>query len=185
VRQVAILLLGGLLFCGAFSAEDLPGVWLDVPYIAQSKDACGAASIAMVMQYWELQQKQTPNANAVQIQNELYSPRAHGIYARDMQKYLEQQGYRTFSFRGNWDLLKEHLTKGRPLIVALKVGRGDLHYVVVVGMDWQRSIILENDPAQRKLLKQDESRFEQEWDAAGAWTLLAVPQNAAQSGDKP
>src|ERR1043165_5812507 len=28
------------------------GVWLDVPFIKQEKDGCGAASIAMVMQYW-------------------------------------------------------------------------------------------------------------------------------------
>jgi ABC-type bacteriocin/lantibiotic exporter with double-glycine peptidase domain len=184
VRPLAIALLGGLLFCEAISAEAPPGVWLDVPYIQQSKDACGAASIAMVIEYWQIQQKQTPAADALQIQHALYSSRAHGIYASNLQEYLEEQGYRAFSFRGDWNLLKENLTKGRPLIVALKVGHNDRHYVVVVGMDWQRSIILENDPAQRKLLKQDQSHFVKEWDAAGAWTLLAVPQDAAQSGDK-
>jgi len=26
-------------------------VWLDVPFVKQEKDGCGAASIAMVMQY--------------------------------------------------------------------------------------------------------------------------------------
>ena len=33
-----------------------------------------------------------------------------------------------------------------------------------------------NDPAQRKLLKQDRPSFEREWSAAGKWTLLALPQ---------
>ena len=37
-----------------------------------------------------------------------------------------------------------------------------------------------NDPAQRKLLKQDRSEFEQEWSAAGKWTLLALPQPEAR-----
>jgi hypothetical protein len=30
------------------------------------------------------------------------------------------------------------LEKGRPLIVALNAGHGDLHYLVVTGLDWQR-----------------------------------------------
>jgi hypothetical protein len=33
-----------------------------------------------------------------------------------------------------------------------------------------------NDPAQRKLLKQERSKFEKQWSAAGKWTLLAVPR---------
>ncbi len=39
--------------CGSLLAADLPGVWLDVPFVKQEKDGCGAASIAMVMQYWQ------------------------------------------------------------------------------------------------------------------------------------
>jgi hypothetical protein len=35
-----------------------------------------------------------------------------------------------------------------------------------------------NDPARRKLLKQDRSDFEKEWSATGQWTLLALPQPA-------
>ena len=36
-------------------------------------------------------------------------------------------------------------------------------------------MVLVNDPAQRKLQKQDRSSFEREWTAAGKWTLLALP----------
>jgi hypothetical protein len=32
-----------------------------------------------------------------------------------------------------------------------------------------------NDAAQRKLLKEDRNNFEKEWNAAGHWTLLALP----------
>jgi hypothetical protein len=39
-----------------------------------------------------------------------------------MSHYLEQQGFRTFAFQGEWGNLKQHLEKGRPLIVALKPG---------------------------------------------------------------
>jgi len=132
----------------------------------------------MVMQYWQRQQGNPASAdsNAAQIQRQLYSAKAHGIYAADMERYFKEKGYRTFTIRGEWADLEQHLDKGRPLVVALKPSGGDspLHYVVVAGVDHE--VVLVNDPAQRKLLKQDRSSFEREWSAAGNWTLLALPQ---------
>jgi ABC-type bacteriocin/lantibiotic exporter with double-glycine peptidase domain len=170
------------LFClgGTLAVAAPPGIWLDVPFVKQQKDACGAASIAMVMQYWLHQQGRPLEAasDAAQIQRALYSSQAHGIYASDMERYFQQHGFRTFAFAGQWADLRQHLEKGRPLIVALKpegVG-ASLHYVVVAGLDWEQGLVLVNDPAQRKLLKQDQASFEREWSAAGQWTLLALPQ---------
>lgn len=177
--RTLLVLLG---ICGLLRAADAPGVWLDVPFVKQEKDACGAASIAMVMQYWRRQQGRPAddNAGAIQIQRALYSSRARGIYASDMERYFQQNGFRTFAIRGEWSDLRQHLEKGRPLIVALKPSlHGPLHYVVVSGLDGDNRIALVNDPAQRKLFKQDRSSFEREWSAAGKWTLLAVPQTDA------
>jgi ABC-type bacteriocin/lantibiotic exporter with double-glycine peptidase domain len=166
-----------LCITGSLWAADAPGVWLDVPFIQQEKNGCGAASIAMVMQYWQHQQGQAPTADAEQIQRVLYNSKGHGIYASDLESYFQQHGYRTFAFRGEWNDLKDHLQKGRPLIVALKPSHGaPLHYVVVAGIDWRQNTVLANDPAERKLLKSDRAAFEKEWKAAGNWTLLAVPQ---------
>jgi ABC-type bacteriocin/lantibiotic exporter with double-glycine peptidase domain len=168
-----------LSICSLLHAGTSPGMWLDVPFVKQEKEGCGAASIAMVMQYWLKQdgRRLIDGADATQIQNALYSRKAHGIYASDMEEYLQQQGYRTFAFRGRWDDLKHHLGKGRPLIVALKPHAGNpLHYVVVSGLDSEPDVVMVNDPAERKLLKQMRPVFEQEWTAAGNWTLLAVPQ---------
>ena len=170
--------------CGTLVAADLPGVWLDVPFVKQEKDGCGAASIAMVMQYWQHQQGEaaSQDSDAIQIQHTLYSAKARGIYASDMERYLREKGFRTFTIRGEWEDLKQHLDKGRPLIVALKPSGGgtSLHYVVVTGLDPEQEIVMVNDPAQRKLLKQDRSTFEQEWSAAGKWTLLALPQTQSR-----
>src|SRR5216684_2670567 len=174
--RTTTMLLG---VCSLLLAANLPGVWLDVPFVKQEKDGCGAASIAMVMQYWQLQQGRSgnPTADAAQIQRALHSNAAHGIYASDMQRYFQQNGYVTFAFAGQWSDLKQHLEKGRPLITALKPGSiVPLHYVVVAGLDQERQLVLLNDPAQRKLLKEDRSSFEQEWTGAGRWTLLAVPK---------
>jgi len=171
---VLMLWVGGVLF-----AADPSGVWLDVPFVMQEKDGCGAASIAMVMQYWQLQQGRSgnPTAEAAQIQRTLHSDAARGIYASDMQRYFQQNGYVTFAFAGQWSDLKQHLEKGRPLIAALKPGSlVPLHYVVVAGLDPERQLVLLNDPAQRKLLKEERFRFEQEWKGAARWTLLALPE---------
>src|SRR5436305_4248323 len=153
--------------------------WLDVPFVKQPADGCGAAGIAMVMQYWS----HTPSeaSEVAHIQQALFSTQAKGIYASEMQRYLGQNGYRTFVFTGNQALLEHHIGRGRPLIVALKpASESRLHYVVVAGVDSTDGLLLVNDPAQRKLLKLDLRTFEHEWQATGNWTLLAVPQSSTQ-----
>lgn len=176
--------------CSLAVAAGPAGLWLDVPFVKQEKDGCGAASIAMVMQYWQRQQSKAPNdeSDPRKIQQSLYSKQAHGIYASDAETYLRQHGFRTFAFQGKWDDLRQHLAKGRPLIVALKIvalkpnsGNAPLHYVVAAGLDQEPELVLVNDPAARKLLKQGRSDFEREWKGAGNWTLLAIPNEDAPS----
>jgi ABC-type bacteriocin/lantibiotic exporter with double-glycine peptidase domain len=177
-RSVVLLIC----ICGVVCATVSTGAWLDVPFVKQEKNGCGAASIAMVMQYWQKQQGRSSNdsAQATQIQRALYVPGADGIYASAMERYFQEHEFRTFSFRGDWEVLQQHLQKGRPLIVALKPSgsNSSLHYVVVVGLDPEQKLLLLNDPARRKLLKQDWSGFEKQWSATGKWTLLALPQPA-------
>ncbi len=111
-------------------------MWLDVPFVAQTKDGCGAASIAMVMQYWERQQGQPMRTEAEpeQILRALYSEPARGIYASAMAHYFQANGFRAFAFPADWIDIERELHYGRPLIVALKPG-ASLHYVVVAGVD--------------------------------------------------
>src|SRR6185369_4299427 len=113
-----------------------------------------------------------------ELQRQLYSREAGGIYAKDMARYFESHGYRVFSFRGNWADLEAQVSKGRPLIVSLEQnGRGvPLHYVVVAGLDSAQNLILINDPAQRKLLTVSRDDFERSWRATENWTLLALPE---------
>lgn len=176
------LLSAAAVIVAAAGATTAPGVMLDVPFVAQPKNGCGAASIAMVMQYWQrgarADARAADRANVDTIQRELYAKEARGIFASAMEHYLNRAGYRTFAIRGRWSDLRENLEKGRPLIVGLAPdGPHDpLHYVVVAGMDWQNNWIFVNDPAQRKLLKMVRADFEKQWAATQEWTLLAVPK---------
>jgi len=180
--NIAPIAVAAVSLCAAAFAAGSAGLWLDVPFVAQTRDGCGAASIAMVMQYWERQQGQStpPEAEPARILDALYSRPAHGIYAAAMAVYFQSHGYRAFAFAANRADLGRQLESGRPLIVALKPGSGEsLHYVVVAGLDPPHQLLLVNDPAQRKLLKEDQSQFEREWKAAGNWALLAVPAAGA------
>jgi len=182
---LALLLL---LFLGRFvqpspSPQEKAGVWLDVPFAKQSEDGCGSAAISMVLQYWNARGAlmDPQRADAALIQKQLYSPKAHGIYASDMESYLMESGFRVFRLDGEWKDLVEHLKQGRPLIVSLQPGnsKAPLHYVVVTGIDWQSGAVFINDPARSKLLRIERAEFEKEWRANRNWMLLAVPQKAA------
>jgi uncharacterized protein YvpB len=182
VRRVALLV--GLLAAATVVAEaqNAQAIWIDVPFIQQPREGCGAASVSMVMQYWARQQRQAANSgesSVETIQRAIYSPKAHGILASSMEQYLRQHGYQVFALSGRWSDFETELGKGRPLIVALRPeGQTALHYVVVDGVDPGRGLVTMNDPAQRKLLSQERAAFEKDWSATGNWMLLAVPASS-------
>jgi len=184
--RFASLMVLSVCFCGATPSGGSEGLWLDVPFVKQVKNGCGAASVAMVMQYWLIKQGRSDreSADASEIHRALSAPGGGGVYASAMKRYFAQRGFSAFSFRGEWNDLKDHLQKGRPLIVALKPSGPDspLHYVVVAGLDPQSGVVSLNDPARRKLIKQSRDDFEKQWSGANKWTLLALPQSNGEAG---
>jgi ABC-type bacteriocin/lantibiotic exporter with double-glycine peptidase domain len=92
-----------------------------------------------------------------------------------MIRYFEQHGFRAFAIAGEWKDVEANLKQGRPLVVALKPGRGDLHYVVLTGFNSES--VMKHDPVERKWVKQRREEFEREWKGAGFWTLVALPRS--------
>jgi len=162
--------------------QEKAGVWLDVPFVKQTEDGCGSAAISMVLQYWNAHgaPMDSQRADTGAIQKLLYSRKAHGIYASDMESYLKDSGFRVFHLDGEWKDLQEQLKQGRPLIVSLQPGKSSapLHYVVVTGIDWERGAVFINDPARGKLIRVERADFEKEWRPNHNWVLLAVPEKA-------
>lgn len=176
-RSVVLVAMALVCFITAMAQ---PSPWLDVPFVSQPENGCGAAVISMTLQYWVAYGAHVP-ADAFDvgaIQEKLYSPSDQGIRASAMVQYFTSHGFRAFAFRGDSNDFQEHLSKGRPLIVALRESKNArvLHYVVVVGVDPQENVVLVNDPASRKLLKLDTTEFQQAWTRAENWTLLVVPK---------
>jgi ABC-type bacteriocin/lantibiotic exporter with double-glycine peptidase domain len=163
--------------------QESAGIWLDVPFVKQSEDGCGSAAISMVLQYWNAHGVRiaSQRSDATAIQKQLYSHKARGIFASDMESYLKASGFHVFLLDGTWADLQEHLKQGRPLIVSLQPGSASapLHYVVVAGIDWQRDAVFIHDPARGKLLRVERAEFEKQWRSNRNWMLLAVPEKAA------
>ncbi len=184
-RALGLALLIGLTAARAQTPRAVPSsaIWIDVPYVHQPREGCGAASLAMVMAYWAGKQGKILGADGdvTAIQQELYSPRDHGITADNLAGYLRRHGYQVFAINATWNDLEQQLRKGRPLIVALRPrGQKELHYVVVDGIDSSRGLITVNDPAERKLLTRERTGFEKEWSATRNWMLLALPETGPQ-----
>ena len=188
-KSLRIFILAGILGGGlglVFSyAMDGGNIWLDVPFSKQEKNLCGAACLYMIMEYWRTHQgvagelvNTAPTPTPEEISASLYSAEAKGIYGTHMASYLGRRGFRTFIFKGSWTDLEDHLSKGRPLIVALggPGSTGPKHYAVVTGLDSSQKFVFLNDPARRKLGKIDQSDFLEAWRKTSNWTLLAVPQ---------
>jgi ABC-type bacteriocin/lantibiotic exporter with double-glycine peptidase domain len=168
----------GIVFIAALAiAGHARSLWLDVPFVRQEKNGCGAACAAMLSRYWKTHgASRIRDRNAAEIQRNLYSPEARGIFGADLEQYLKDAGFRVFVFRGDWGELSAHLAKGRPLIACLGAdSHGYRHYVIVAGVDDSNNVVLVNDPARRKLAMLDRKDFEKDWSVTGYWTLLAVP----------
>ncbi len=181
-QPVTAIFAACLIFVQLGATAASSGVWLNVPFVKQEKNGCGAACIAMVIDYWRGHDGALAASDAGEVRRTLYSAEAEGIWAADMERYLKDAGFRTFVFKGAWADLRQHLAKGRPLMVSLREnGRGAaFHCVVVGGIDWQREIVLVNDPARRKLLEVHRADFERAWNGSGNWTILAVPRPSTE-----
>jgi len=168
------------LFLAASAAFAEDAIWIDAPFVRQVRAGCGSASIAMVMQYWARHEPGLDAAAAAAERvDEALPPSSQGISGKDLQAYLEANGFSAFVFDGALKDLRHHLAKGRPIVVCLglKGPQAPYHYAVVVGIGGGE--VLLNDPARGKLVRETEQAFLRAWKATGSWALLAVPREAS------
>ena len=143
---------------------------LDVPYVHQRKDTCGAAALAMVLQYWGVA------VSHDEVAGELLQPELHGIAGSRLAAFAAGRGLTAVAHAGDIDHLRDHVGKGRPMIVAWAMGRGRHHDVVVIGFDDDRRRVIVHDPARGAARGVDLDTFRRRWAGAGHWTLLVAPR---------
>ena len=143
---------------------------LDVPFVHQQKDTCGAAALAMVLQYWGVA------VSHDEVAQELLQPELRGIAGSALAAFASGRGMTAVAHAGDVDHLRDHIGKGRPLIVAWDMGRGRYHDVVVIGFDDAHARVIVHDPARGASRGVGLDTFRRRWEGAGYWTLLVAPK---------
>ena len=143
---------------------------LDVPYVPQQKDTCGAAALSMVLQYWGVA------VSHDEVADELLQPELRGIAGSRLDDFASARGMTAVAHAGDIDHLRDHVARGRPLIVAWAMGRGRYHDVVVIGVDDARRRVVLHDPARGAARAIGLDTFRRRWEGAGYWTLLVAPK---------
>jgi len=146
---------------------------LPVPFVPQKKDTCGAASLGMVLAYWD---RAVPHD---EIAATLVETNLHGIPGSRLADFARERGMRAVAYEGDLAQVRDFVGKGRPLIVALKVGKDRYHNVVVTGFDDEDADVFVNDPAKGEQRRVAQEKFEERWAGAGHWTLLVLPETEA------
>lgn len=146
----------------------------------QERRDCGAAALAMVLNYWgqPITREQIVVANP--------PGRDGGIRAAALRDFTRGRGLQAFVIKGELADLERELQRRRPVLVGMmKVyGRSAYpHYEVVVGINRREQRILTLDPAAGLRVNSREG-FTAEWAAAGQVTLIVLPAASAKTSDQ-
>ena len=149
-----------------------------MPHVRQaSRVDCGMAALASVMEYYK------GPAYPQRVWLERYPPASsRGYSLGELRDIARAHDFAGFVVPGNEALLREQLSRGRPMIVPLHLqGAVPLidraldtrydHYVVVVGMNDERGKVVMMDPA-RGPVQLDFDDFAAGWEAMNRAVLL-------------
>src|SRR5688572_18525703 len=124
----------------------------------------------MVLAFWDRAVPQD------QITESLLEPELRGIPGSRLAEFARERGLRAVAYAGDLAHARDFVAKGRPLIVAWKVGKDRYHNVVVTGFDDDREAVVVNDPDKGPERRVKQEKFEERWAGAGHWTLLVLPE---------
>jgi ABC-type bacteriocin/lantibiotic exporter with double-glycine peptidase domain len=145
----------------------IPGV----PFFPQSKHQCGPASLASVLNYYGC--PITPE----EIAEKIYEKRLKGSLGIDLLLYAQRMGFSAKAYRGTLTDLKDHVSKGQPLIVFQDLGYPPFpvrHFSVIIGYDEGKGVLILYSGKQRDKVT-SYGRFLRSWREMDYWTLLILP----------
>jgi tetratricopeptide (TPR) repeat protein len=150
----------------------------NVPFFPDNTDQCGPSSLASVLNFWG--KTVTPD----ELRAEVYAPSLNGTLPMDLLPAVRNRGLVGQVVNGDFDVLKEELRGGRPVIAYLDFGTRKHpigHYVVVLGFDEeQKGLYIHSGLNQEKFASY--KRFDRGWKDTDRWMLIisstrAVPSN--------
>ena len=143
----------------------------NVPFYPQKAFQCGPASLAGVLNYWQV--AVTPE----EIAAEIYSDSARGTLDLDMVSYADRKGISVRQYEGSIEDIKRNIDLGHPLIVLVEYGfwiYQSNHYMVIVGYN-EDGILANTGRKQNKSISF--KRFLKSWEKTAFWTMLVKSKN--------
>lgn len=156
----------------ALAAAQTEAILLPVPVIAQARERCGPASLAMVLRYHG-----APDS-AVAEADRAYSPALRGALITDLARAAGRAGFAARVAAVTEDSLLAMLRDSIPPVLHYRIGVGPFtrgHYGVLVGWNPARREYLVNDGGSRtaRYRRDDLAR---RWKAAGSLALIVGPR---------
>lgn len=150
---------------------DAAPVELDsVPFVAQTTDQCGPASLSMVLRH------AGANVSLEELRGRVYLPARNGALQAEMLAAVRFSNRVAHRIAPTTDALLQNLHDGRPVLVLQDLGiawRQKWHYAVLIGyLPSQDAFVLRSGPERRLLVTR--RRFEKSWEAGGRWGIVAL-----------
>ena len=142
----------------------------NVPFYPQEEFQCGPASLAGVLNHWNI------NVSPEEIASEIYSKSARGTLNIDMVLYVEKIGLKARQYRGSFEDIKTKIDSSCPLIVLVDEGfliYQKNHFMVVIGYGGE-GIFANSGREQGKFIPTKE--FLRSWERTKFWTLWITPR---------
>lgn len=154
---------------------------LDVPFVPQTTDQCGPASLSMLLTHTGAQ------APVEQLRERVYLPARAGSLQVELLAATREASRIALVVQPTPDELLAHLDAGQAVLVLQDLGvawRSRWHYAVVIGyLPQQQVFVLRSGPKPRQLVKR--RTFLKSWQRGGNWGMVAlrpgvVPDNVSE-----
>ena len=154
----------------------------DVPFVPQTTDQCGPASLAMLLTHTGV------STRVDALRERVYLPAREGTLQYELLAATREAGRVALVVRPSPDDLLAHLDAGRAVLVLQDLGvawRSRWHYAVVVGyLPEEQAFVLRSGPEARLLMKRP--AFLKSWQRGGNWGMVAlrpadIPNNASEN----
>ena len=150
----------------------------DVPFHAQTEFQCGPATLAMVLNYQDV------DANVEQLIPQVFLPGRDGSVQPEMIATVRRYGQLAFPIRGTMDALLGHLAAGNPVVVMQNLSLPIYpmwHYAVAIGYDLpEETLILRSGEIERHTMSF--SRFNATWARTVRWGFVVAEPGTLPEG---
>lgn len=141
---------------------------LDVPVVAQARERCGPAALAMVLRYYGA------DLAAIRTADDAYDPVLRGSLITDLAAAARRAGYDASVATLTPDSLIDLLSDGVPPILLYQNGSGPItvrHFGVVTGWDATHAAFTLHDGTERPLVTRRDD-LTKRWETAGSQALI-------------